>query len=87
MNNHLHLVGVPLASDALARMLRQTHADCARYTNVKRRTNGHLRQNRYFSRALDGSYCWRRWSPRRANGDGRAHGRTWAEPRRSHGWT
>jgi len=59
MDNHIHLVGVPQRGDALARTLRQTHADYARYANVKRRTSGHFWQNRYFSCALDGNYCWR----------------------------
>lgn len=58
MDNHIHLVGVPLAGDALARTLRQTHADYARFANVKHRTSGHFWQNRYFSCALDEIYCW-----------------------------
>jgi putative transposase len=58
MDNHVHLIAVPQRHDSLARTLRQTHADYARYANVKRRTSGHFWQNRYFSCALDGIYCW-----------------------------
>ena len=59
MDNHVHVVGVPQRPDALARALRQTHADYARYANVKRRNSGHFWQNRYFSCALDRWHCWR----------------------------
>ncbi len=59
MDNHVHLVVVPRRPDALARTLRQTHADYARYANVKRRSSGHFWQNRYFSCALDRGHCWR----------------------------
>jgi putative transposase len=58
MDNHVHLIAAPQREDALARTLRQAHADYARYVNVKRRTSGHFWQNRYFSCALDGNYCW-----------------------------
>ena len=58
MDNHVHLIAAPQREDALARTLRQAHADYARYLNVKRRTSGHFWQNRYFSCALDGNYCW-----------------------------
>ena len=58
MDNHVHLIAAPQRDDSLARALRQTHADYARYANVKRQTSGHFWQNRYFSCALDGNYCW-----------------------------
>ncbi len=58
MDNHIHLIAVPNKSESLARTLRQTHADYARYVNLMRQTSGHLWQNRYFSCALDASHCW-----------------------------
>ncbi len=58
MDNHVHLIAAPQREDSLARTLRQTHGDYARYANVKRRTSGHFWQNRYFSCALDGNHCW-----------------------------
>src|SRR5713101_5616378 len=59
MDNHVHLIAAPQREDALARTLRQAHADYARYANVKRRSSGHFWQNRYFSCALDRGHCWR----------------------------
>jgi len=58
MDNHIHLIAVPGHSGSLARTLRQTHADYARYANIKRRSSGHFWQNRYFSCALDPTHCW-----------------------------
>jgi putative transposase len=58
MDNHVHLIVVPSRADSLARTLRQTHSDYARYVNIKRRTMGHFWQNRYFSCALDVTHCW-----------------------------
>jgi len=40
VDNHIHLVGVPQRGDALARTLRQTHADYARDAKAKRRASG-----------------------------------------------
>jgi putative transposase len=59
MDNHVHLIAVPQGADSLARTLRQTHADYARYANVKRRSSGHFWQNRYFSCALERGHSWR----------------------------
>ena len=58
MDNHVHLIVVPSRGDSLARALRQTHSDYARYLNIIRRTTGHFWQNRYFSCALDPIHCW-----------------------------
>lgn len=58
MDNHVHLIVVPRRADSMARALQRTHADYARYANVKRRATGHFWQNRYFSCALDKIHCW-----------------------------
>jgi putative transposase len=58
MDNHVHLIVVPGHPDSLARTLRQTHADYARYSNIKRCATGHFWQNRYFSCVLDTTHCW-----------------------------
>ena len=36
MGNHIHLLAVPERSDSLHRALGRTHADYARYLNIKR---------------------------------------------------
>ncbi len=58
MGNHVHLVAVPDAPDAMARTLARTHAEYARHVNIRARTSGHYRQARYFSCPLDQSYRW-----------------------------
>jgi putative transposase len=58
MDNHVHLIAVPLTDQAMARTLRRAHADYARYANMKRSTAGHFWQNRYFSCPMDKAYCW-----------------------------
>jgi len=49
MTNHVHLVAVPQRFDSLARALGRTHAEYARYLNIRRRSCGHLFQARFFS--------------------------------------
>ena len=58
MDNHVHLIAVPGRADSLARTLQRTHADYARYANIKHRSTGHLWQSRYFSCPLDPIHCW-----------------------------
>ena len=56
MTNHVHLVAVPAADDALARALGSTHLKYARYINDLHGRSGHLWQNRFFSCALGPEY-------------------------------
>jgi putative transposase len=56
MTNHVHLVAVPGAADALAQALGQTHGTYARWFNRRYRRSGHLWQNRFYSSALGGGY-------------------------------
>ncbi len=46
MGNHVHLVAVPDAQDAMARTLARTHAEYARHVNIRARTSGHFWQAR-----------------------------------------
>jgi putative transposase len=58
MSNHIHLPAVPQRNDFLHRALGCTHADYARYLNVKRRSCGHLWQARFFSCIVAPKYLW-----------------------------
>jgi putative transposase len=58
MTNHVHLVVVPAAPDALARALGRTHGDYARWLHVRQRATGHLWQNRFFSCPLADRHLW-----------------------------
>jgi putative transposase len=53
MPNHVHLVAVPDRINSLARVMGRTHAEYARYFNLKRRRSGHLWEGRYFSCPLE----------------------------------
>jgi len=59
MSNHVHLVAVPQRPDSLARAMRGTHADYARYRNASDGGCGHVWQARYFSCPLDRVHLWR----------------------------
>ena len=58
MPNHVHLIGVPERPDSMARALGRTHADFARYFNLRRRSCGHVWQARYYSCPLDARHLW-----------------------------
>jgi putative transposase len=58
MSNHVHFVVVPDRERSLARVFGRTHSDYARYSNVVRRSCGHLWQARFYSCALDGFHAW-----------------------------
>jgi putative transposase len=58
MPNHVHLVAVPTRGESMARALGRTHADYARYFDVKRGTCGHVWQARYYSCPLDEAHLW-----------------------------
>jgi putative transposase len=53
MPNHVHIIGVPGADDALASVFRTVHMQYSQYYNRKINTVGHLWQGRYYSCALD----------------------------------
>ena len=58
MSNHIHLLAVPERSDSLHRALGRTHADHARYLNIKRASCGHVWQARFFSCIVAPSTLW-----------------------------
>jgi putative transposase len=58
MTNHVHLIVVPESETGLARALGRAHNDYARWLNFKRRTTGHVWQNRFFSCPLDEAHQW-----------------------------
>mgnify|MGYP000293221554 CR=1 FL=1 len=53
MTNHVHLVGVPAAEDALAKAIGRCHFLYTQYINRTHGRSGHLWQNRFYSCALD----------------------------------
>jgi putative transposase len=53
MANHVHMVAVPRAANALAKALGRTHQDYAVYLNRRRGWSGHLWQNRFYSTVMD----------------------------------
>jgi putative transposase len=53
MPNHVHFVGVPGATDSLARSFNTVHMQYAQYYNQKNEIKGHLWQGRFFSCVLD----------------------------------
>jgi putative transposase len=59
MRNHVHLVTVPDRVSSLARVMGRTHADYARYFNLKRGRSGHLWEARFFSCPLQDLHLWR----------------------------
>ena len=58
MSNHVHLVVIPKAADALARTLKQTHGNYASYWNAAHRSSGHVWQGRFYSCPLDSCHLW-----------------------------
>jgi putative transposase len=58
MSNHIHLLAVPERHDSLHRALGRTHADYARYLNIKRGSCGHLWQARFFSCVVAPEHLW-----------------------------
>jgi putative transposase len=53
MTNHVHLVLIPSAETALAKLMREVNMRYSQYRNAIERTNGHLWQSRYYSCAVD----------------------------------
>jgi putative transposase len=65
MPNHIHLIVLPERGTGMAQALGRTHADFARYHNLKNRACGHVWQARYFSTPWTTLICggqWPMWS-------------------------
>jgi putative transposase len=58
MSNHVHLLAVPERQDSLTRTLGRTHADYARYWNLRRNSCGHVWQARFYSCPLEDDQIW-----------------------------
>ncbi len=58
MSNHIHLLALPERSNSLHRALGRTHADYARYLNIKRASCGHVWQARFFSCIVGPEHLW-----------------------------
>jgi putative transposase len=59
MSNHVHLIVVPRAAEALAQALKQTHGRYAAYWNARNSSSGHVWQGRFYSCPLDETHLWR----------------------------
>ena len=53
MTNHIHVVGVPMREDSLAKAVGRTHFLYSQYVNRMHGRSGHLWQNRFYSCPLD----------------------------------
>jgi len=58
MGNHVHLIAIPPAENALAKSLGRAHVDYARWLNLRRGETGHVWQNRFFSCPMDEGHQW-----------------------------
>jgi putative transposase len=58
MSNHVHLIAVPHAQDAMARTLKQAHGRYATYWNARQSSSGHVWQGRFYSCPLDETHLW-----------------------------
>ena len=56
MPNHVHMVMVPETRQALAKLLKELHADYALRINRRMQWTGHLWQSRFYSSPLDSAY-------------------------------
>jgi putative transposase len=59
MSNHVHLIAVPRAAEALAQALKHTHGRYASYWNARNSSSGHVWQGRFYSCPLDETHLWR----------------------------
>jgi putative transposase len=56
MPNHVHLIAVPAADDALARAIGEAHRRYTRMINFREKWRGHLWQERFASFPMDENY-------------------------------
>jgi len=59
MSNHVHLIVVPNAAQALAAALKHTHGRYASYWNARNCSSGHVWQGRFYSCPLDETHLWK----------------------------
>ncbi len=58
MSNHVHLIAVPHAPEALSHALKQAHGRYASYWNARQCSTGHVWQGRFYSCPLDEPHLW-----------------------------
>jgi putative transposase len=58
MSNHVHLILIPSAADALAVALKQIHGRFASFWNATHCSSGHVWQGRFYSCPLDDAHLW-----------------------------
>ena len=58
MTNHVHLVAVPRAEEALGLALRAAHARYSQWVNAREGWTGHPSQGRFSSCPLDEAHLW-----------------------------
>lgn len=58
MSNHVHLIVLPQAPDALSQSLKQAHGRYASYWNAAQSSSGHVWQGRFYSCPLDEPHLW-----------------------------
>ena len=59
MSNHVHLIAIPKAPEALSQSLKQAHGRYAAYWNAQQSSTGHVWQGRFYSCPLDESHLWK----------------------------
>lgn len=59
MTNHVHFILIPKTEDGLARLFNTAHMRYAQYINMKRKTQGHLWQGRFYSCLMDDAHVYR----------------------------
>jgi putative transposase len=59
MSNHVHLIVVPRAAEAMAQALKHAHGRYASYWNARNSSSGHVWQGRFYSCPLDETQLWR----------------------------
>jgi putative transposase len=90
MSNHVHLIAIPHAQDALAQALKQAHGRYAMYWNARRASSGHVWQGRFYSCPLDEAHLWEglryvELNPLRAGMAAAAEEWRWSSARAHHG--
>ncbi len=58
MSNHVHLIVVPRAAEALAQTLKHAHGRYTSYWNTRNSSSGHVWQGRFYSCPLDETHLW-----------------------------
>jgi putative transposase len=58
MPNHVHLIAIPLRTDAMHRALHTAHGRYSAYLNARESRTGHIWQARFYSCPMDDNHFW-----------------------------